>query len=347
MEKNHNQKIWTEGEISILRAEALNGNLSYSKIGKLLNRSKASVKGKAVQLGIKSNHVHKGIYTKDEAFWDEPNMVNCYYAGIAASDGCVMWEYNMFAWALQEGDVKYLERFKEITKYTGKIGFQEKCGFGRKKSRQHYLHICGAKKWNEALFKNFNIIPQKAKRLEPPNLKNDLLKCCFLIGALDGDGSICFTDKTTTICITSSSLAVITWIQSFIAKNFDINTRNQPMAKVTRKSENCYRFGVNNIKAIKLFEFLRKINVPKFERKWHSEEVEKAMEEYRTKYPEIFTEEMAWRFDENDNIVTPNHPLVRKPENSCINPPDSRVIPLAERLPQDPLGCNTGKAENT
>lgn len=317
------QKKWTPEEDTRLKEYCANGSLSFREMSVLFNRSLDSVASHASWLGIGSNYVQPNLYARNETFWSVPNMINSYYAGIVASDGSVDWERNGWFWALQEKDKCYLEEFAKHSKYTGKIGFQEKWGYGKNKSRQNYLHVYGASKWNADLHKNFNIVPIKATRLLPPSLSSDLLRCCFIIGVIDGDGSVCFTSKTETINITSSSRALIEWIRDFTCAHFDFRAprSGNRYPRVNEVRDGYYAFAVNGLKAIKLFDFLRRIDVPHFVRKWNNPAFLTLVETYRQKWPEFFAPDKELAFDPAGNIVFAT--TLATPPQSIPTPPIS------------------------
>lgn len=70
----------------------------------------------------------------------------------------------------------------------------------------------------------------------------------------------------------------------------------------TSANGNYHSYVVYGMSAVKMFEFLRTIDVPKFSRKWDNPAMLEAMAEYRTKWPEYFAAPNLIAFDEQGNL---------------------------------------------
>ena len=64
-----------------------------------------------------------------------------------------------------------------------------------------------------------------------------------------------------------------------------------------------HSFAINGLRAIKVFELLRSINIPKFSRKWDCPKMLEAAARYRRDYPEFFTPDLDLAFSLSGQIV--------------------------------------------
>jgi hypothetical protein len=95
----------------------------------------------------------------------------------------------------------------------------------------------------------------------------------FLVGLIDGDGTVTPMDKERTgfhIGLCGASLPTLEWAQKLIdsLKLPNISNRDQVIKK--RDGENCYYYSVGGVEAAFLFNLLKTINVPKLDRKWNN-----------------------------------------------------------------------------
>lgn len=301
------------------------GSRSFTEIGRLINRSKPAIVHRARALGL-SNDYSPRLYVKDEAFFQTPNPVSSYYAGLIAADGTVDWKQHAVRWSLEEGDREALETFQRLTGYTGKIGFRLNHGLGANPSRQCYLDVYGARKWCEDLHRNFGIVPAKAHRVAPPNTVNDLLNACFILGYIDGDGSVSFTENGGwCISITSACPRVLEFIKAFCERHFH-GLRPTKGSSVCHY-DNHYVYSVKGYRAVQLFDFMRALPVPKMARKWEDPGVLAVIAARKAKQPQLF-DTQPLSFDESGMIR--RHALVESDEGRVDLAP---VIPLAAPAP--------------
>jgi len=282
-----NYKIWDDLEIKILKEKCFAGIYSYENIGKILNRSSHSCQNKAKQLKIKNPFKSTKKYSVNIDFWI-PNPISCYWAGFSAADASInKHSLNCYNYRLEiaNSDIQHLEQFKKDTEFDGPIKTSLR--------RNTFLHsrvIISEPKWIFDLQKYYNIIPNKTLRLGPPNLNDEYLKFCYLIGYIDGDGCINFDQKRNrlTIKIISSSFHSISWCHDLIYNKF----KN---ASLTKKTNN-YRLSsygypsldVNGLRAAVIFDYLSKFDLPKLKRKWQQPLVLEYINEMKKKYSEFF-----------------------------------------------------------
>lgn len=295
------RRYWTQAEDDLLRELCSNASMPYRDIAAKVGRSRNAVAGRAFLLGL-SNDYNPRKYTKDDQFFQTPNPVNSYYAGLLAADGCVNWEEHCVRWSLEMGDVEALRTFQKLTRYTGQIGYREKRGLGVELSKQNYLDVYGAQQWCDDLHRNFGIVPAKTHRVAPPNTTNDLLNACFIVGYIDGDGSLSFTDGGgKAISITSCSQRILEFIKAFLDRHF--HPEHGSRYSNVLSYDNHHTFAVSGNKAIHLFDFLRALPVPKFDRKWENPEILRVINERKARRPDLFKPgHVALSFDETGMI---------------------------------------------
>ena len=153
-------------------------------------------------------------YTKNDVFWNTPNIENCFYAGFIAADGYVEHDYRR-GYSLQlkvkSSDGEILERLKSALKYTGRI-YDLNINSGENQKR---LMIFGAKQYLEDLEKHFNIKRAKSLTLMPPNIENINLIKSYLCGYLEGDGCITYDGKLVVVDFCTSKYFG-EWLLNFI-----------------------------------------------------------------------------------------------------------------------------------
>lgn len=303
-------KLWTKEEEDLIRD--LSNKMSFKEMEKhIIGRAADSIKVRASKLKIKNNFVHKK-YNKNESFWETPSPINCYWAGFIAADGCINENKNFLAIEISIMDIAHLEKFKEQTGFTGKITQRQVRYSGDENSPTTTavaLRIHSCEKWINDMKKNFNLCQNKTRVLRGPNLDDDYLKLCFLLGFLDGDGCLCWVkDKKEgypLIKFTSSSLSILNWIKEFMDKHFKVSFLKIDPKNSIKPYKNHLIYKIIGLRAAKFFEFASEIDVPKLDRKWKNEKVIYGMKEYKIRRPEFFTKNMAYNID-NYAIVSPD-----------------------------------------
>lgn len=240
------QKFWTPEEENLLK-ELVSQKLSRNQIGKILNRTPASLSNRFQKLGIESLFIPNRKYSFNEDFWAVPNLLNSYWAGFSAADACITKSKQSYKYALSLStkDLNHLERFKNDCGYTGNIESRvDLKSINNNPNKAYYtsrMLICSLK-WGQDLENIFNILPNKTFRLSPPKLPHYLLMS-WLIGYIDGDGSISIKKdgKGLRVDFISGSEEIIKWIKEFIDNNFKdrlANHREDNYYK--RKGRNSY-----------------------------------------------------------------------------------------------------------
>jgi hypothetical protein len=202
-------------------------------------------------------------YTVNDVFFENPNIFNSYYAGLLAADGNIVKNNNIVRIGLKQenSEIDLLEKFKNDCEYTGKFYY----------NNNNIQLLVTSKQWQIDLWDNFNIGPAKSLTICPPNLM-DNNAIAFIIGYLDGDGSIYFKKRNRSeINIQfninfEGTLKMLEWIQTIIKNKFNIN----PVT--IRRIANIYSMDWTGSEAIKLYlklkQFIEINNLPFLERKW-------------------------------------------------------------------------------
>jgi hypothetical protein len=282
-----NYKIWSDYEVQILKEKCSTGNYSYSMIGKLLDRDYISCQNKAKQLKINNPFKSAKKYTTNLDFWN-PNPISAYWAGFSAADASInKHSLNCYNYRLEiaNSDISHLEQFKKDAQYNGPI---KTCV-----RRDKFLHsrlVVSEPKWIKDLEKYYNIVPNKTLRLAPPNLNNEYLNFCYLIGYIDGDGTI-FFDKnknTLTIRIVSGSQDIIEWCHKLLFLKFENSYLRKKKNKVNLSVKKYPVLNIGGIRAAVIFDFLSKFDVPKLQRKWNNPDILNYVNSIKSLHPQFF-----------------------------------------------------------
>src|SRR3990167_4460436 len=194
---------------------------------------------------------------------------------------------------LEIADINHLIRFKQETNFSGPIFncFKKKVPQNTKK-----LTI-NSKYWGNDLKENFGVIPNKTRRLTPPKLNSDLLKFCFLLGYIDGDGCICLVDRKskneTELCfsIVSCSFDILIFFKDLIDKYFmqyKLRNKHQIITQCTSStSARNVRFA--GMQALMFLDFFKDFPVPLLQRKWQNPKALEFLAQKKLEYPNFFT----------------------------------------------------------
>ena len=215
-------------------------------------------------------------YSFDEhIFSDYTSIVECYWAGFIAADGCITkrskdTEYNSLTITLGVKDINHLKALKKHLRADNKIStrlmndgtgnFHKSCEFR-----------VGNREIVKDLYKNYNITPRKSLTLKPPPSLTKRQFKAFLVGYIDGDGCIGKyksnrKTKFYTRLIIIGTEIFLNKILSFIKKEYKQDIKS----KVRKKSKcNAYYVKFEGNYIIPILQNLKAINVPKLERKWN------------------------------------------------------------------------------
>lgn len=194
------------GKITYLRSKGL----SERKIAEIIKVSRSTIHSKLND--IHYNCGSRKRYSADENFFEVPNVINSYWAGFLAADGCI--SNNTIILEIHNKDEQHITKFCSSIKYNGAIY--------RRKNRDMVSVGIRSHKIISDLGYNFNIIPRKAKVLLPPNITNKGNIRSFIRGYIDGDG--CYSDKYNLISVRGTK-EMLLWMKNNLNELANLNTK--------------------------------------------------------------------------------------------------------------------------
>jgi hypothetical protein len=268
---------WSEEEMSVLRS-SLN-LMPYKEIQALLPlRTIAAIKRRADLMNLRKNRsqmcsLSRRIVSVNREFFDVPGLVNSYWAGFIAADGCVI-DHPRFELRLgvHPKDRGHIERFALDVGFNGQIS--EKT-YERKEVRDGYgsfdrsarVVICSVPEWVSALANNFNVTPRKTFTLQPPKLLDRDCSLAFLAGLIDGDGCIHvspeYRGRPRARTILVGTEVVLLLVQDLLG-SIDFAVEKG----CVRKNRGCFKYGWGHKATLQLYEAVRGLGLPLMKRKW-------------------------------------------------------------------------------
>lgn len=310
MNKNSN---WTNEEDNII----LNNWSNINRIGQLVelipNRNYNAIKARCTFLKLKIRNFYK-----DDNFFNQPNMLNNYWAAMVSTDGYVGIPYDngisrggyRLQLALKTSDRYHIERFQKDTKTNYKIYRTVKDTIIKTKrdivgrlthSDMSGIYFYSAEKWIKDLNKHWGIpFKNKTFNLKRPNITNIYHCLSYIKGLIDGDGTISMStfnfklvdgenghfDNMRIDFLGTQDLLL--WVKEITDKILGFNERNTRKVRLERKDSNIFNYRISGVDAIVLFRLLKEINTPYLIRKWNNPRilnlVNKEMHRYEKYY---------------------------------------------------------------
>jgi hypothetical protein len=275
---SHARPNWSPEEIAHLKQLCDSGLYRFDKMAEKLGRSKSGTMYKCYEQGF-NNLYRYSVYTHDETFFSGTSPLECYWAGIMATDGCLSIHRGSKTIILHVAtkDRAHLERFKDAMKATNPIYERQiKCSIStRDPDKLHPycgISISSADTCYDNLGKVFNITRNKTLRAEPPSLPSLYHRLCFIRGVIDGDGSITcgHQEGFLNISICGCNKELLAWIKQTV-DDMDLPhlTNGDRTSLIYQPNgENCYYYCIRGLKACVFCEILRRLPLPRLERKW-------------------------------------------------------------------------------
>ncbi len=204
-------------------------------------------------------------------FFKDLNLLNCYWAGFIAADGCIYKskKSNSICLAIQLStkDLNHLERFKDDINWNGIIGISPP----KEKYFRSKLMKCGelcqmriySKNICNHLYDNFNITERKSLTLKPPKKLSKDQTLSYIVGLIDGDGSITQTNSHPIIQIVGTK-EILEWVTSNLRSILNIKC-----AMGIASCGNYYKLAIYDCKEIiKIYDYISKLEIPIMKRKW-------------------------------------------------------------------------------
>lgn len=275
----------TEISKLFLIEEYINKKKSIADIMKISGRSNTYIKKKLKEYNINIRTIseaNKGKikntkYSKNETYFNIPTIENCYWAGFIAADGCIKDKNGkkisnpLLEITLKTSDINHLEKFIKTVNYNGKI-YNRKQKYKNHFTYSSQLIICNALKWTQYLKKHWNITPRKSLTIKPPNISNFKQQLAYIIGLIDGDGSINILKNNSYIQFNLiGTKKLLEWVSKIIYK---IENQQKYKTMNCHKKSNSNIFTINNshnraynmLKTLK--NFIIQNNIPCLNRKW-------------------------------------------------------------------------------
>ena len=260
---------WTKEQDKLLKDNL--GKITYAEIAKKVNKSKRTVSYRVRQLGLSGINLSKSTafkkkYSVNDNFFRTYNLKSCYYAGLLASDGYIHKNNN--AVSITQSVVRFdeLKKFKKDVDYSGVI-----YGPYTTKGEDTYTLTISSNQWQKDLENNFNIVSKKSLILEPPSIDDSKMAISYIIGLIDGDGSVgAYKYKgkkddvyIITFCGTEN---IVSWVCNILNKYFPIGKRKIKYRHITEN--NTYFLNFSGKRVVKLCKYILENDIPFMSSKW-------------------------------------------------------------------------------
>lgn len=186
-------KRWSDNEINELKKEYPIKSLD-ELVNILPNRSRSSILNKAFLLGLKfdknkRNVIRKYKYDVNHNFFSKCGVLPSYWAGFISADGWINDDNtSTLGIKLSEKDFEHMNKFKSHIKTSSPIKTKQTTSYGKKRN------FCEINVYSKPIINDlkniYNIVRGKTLKNVPPNLTNEIDKLSFIIGLLDGDGTV-------------------------------------------------------------------------------------------------------------------------------------------------------------
>lgn len=241
--------------------------LSLKEIAEKLDRGYEVVKHKCQALKLSKYSIGKHPncrggarkYEVNNDFFSTPNSTNSYWSGFIAADGYIkdLSDSNMsLSIMLAEKDVEHLENFKSEISCTSPLWRGTSNGFNSCSLTIASTQIC------EDLKVNYNIVPRKTFLLSPPNITQEDLIDSYIVGYIDGDGSISMIRKRHQFQILST-LKICEWIRDRF-----IQITNRTRGIYIYPKDNQYTLMSSGVTGDMIYNHYKNLKVPMLQRKW-------------------------------------------------------------------------------
>lgn len=243
------------------------------------SRSRDAIKQRASFLKVQKADDYTHKYNINHSFFAETKR-SAYIAGFIAADGYLSSTRYMISINLSGKDRCILENIQNIIQTNSPIKT-----IIRNNKEVIELHLY-SKTCVKDLNYNFNIpMGRKSDRIQPPNLQNKQDIINFIVGLIDGDGSICYGFKNGkkrkdgtcnkeqyfTLHIMGTHI-LLSWIEEFLRRNipYSSKTKNNKNVKSIQKMKGTYRLSLTGIRGLEIAKYLKDNSVEyKLQRKWN------------------------------------------------------------------------------
>ena len=202
-------------------------------------------------------HSHNRNYFKELSFQ------SAYWAGFIAADGCLS-DKKTISIKINKKDIDRLNQFlKDIDSSASVLN-------SGNENRKRVI-ITSPECWKD-LNIIYNLTPRKSLTLTPPNIHSEELIKAFIIGYIDGDGSICFCGPNQYLKLSIvGTFEFLNWIKFYFDSWVDTTkAKKEIQQKTTKSGALVYEYTVYGKRALKLINLLKEIPLNKMKRKWEN-----------------------------------------------------------------------------
>jgi hypothetical protein len=238
---------WTNEEDSILIDNY--GTIKPEDMFNIIGRNRNAIYARAQKLGLKSNEGR--IYFCNDSFFGKINNSSAYFAGLLAADGNIC---NNNRFRLELADKELILSLKETIGSNGKIYEKYNGNF-----KTIYGITITSKQCVLDLDKYWNITTRKSLTLQPPTGLTEEQELAYIIGYIDGDGSIYINNRNQLYFMCCGSHSVIDWMSKKFNRKMRQNGKTDTNFKIEAKCG----------PALEILKGLYKVYTPiKLSRKW-------------------------------------------------------------------------------
>lgn len=194
---------------------------SFRQIASRLGINKDTLRSYMSKWGVPSRVTSSGWnkpmgnnkkYTRNSFYFSTPNPENSYWAGFIAADGNIT-DYGSVRIALDSKDHQALVQFRDALEFSGEI---HKYKYNREKHGTYErVEICDPQIVYD-LESVWNITKRKTFTLMPPNITEVHHVVPYIVGYIDGDGSIGKSGNSIRFQI-CGNLLFLSWVRECIS----------------------------------------------------------------------------------------------------------------------------------
>ena len=190
------EKPWEDWELEFVKNNYM--EMSKSEISEVLNRSNDAIQVKANRMGLKKSpyfcdyHYFDVIDTEEKAYW----------LGFITADGWISKSEKTGAGVtgieLQYGDIGHLKKFNKSIGGNYQVTERWRPCSISKKDPNKLNHMCIIRVFSLIMYDSLcklGFSNNKSYNFSIPNIQDDLIRH-YLRGYFDGDGCLCFTNKS-------------------------------------------------------------------------------------------------------------------------------------------------------
>lgn len=215
---------WSDDEINFVKENYM--EMKTSDISKILNRTMSAIELKAARLGLK-----KYPYTCDYHYFDEIDTEEkAYWLGFLTADGWINKSKKTNAGVtgieLHYGDIGHLKKFNKSIGGNYQITDRWRTCSISTKNPNKKNHTCIIRIFSTTMYEtlyNLGFTNNKSYDFHIPAIREDLIRH-YIRGYFDGDGCLCFTNRSFHINFTTASKTLSDDVLNILRlNNFNIN----------------------------------------------------------------------------------------------------------------------------